>query len=210
MFNVQSHYSTPQAGGSVGLEAQAKTKVKSWRVLSFLLAASVFWRTDARTLEVNTLKMCLSSKWQMGKAGRGDTKRQTPSPTLAPSFITTAQCSAVQSGSDRRAGFQPLRLGYHGNCVLLQLPWLPLLSAVVWCELQFLLAQHITGGLQGGGLAGSGFTQCHGVADSGPNSGTSDALGHSGTGVVGVGGGVEEVLVVVVVVVVVVVRSRYH
>lgn len=60
----------------------------------------------------------------------------------------------------------------------------------------------------GGGLAGSGFTQCHGVADSGPNSGTSDALGHSGTGVVGgVGGGVEEVLVVVVVVVV---RSRYH
>lgn len=46
-----------------------------------------------------------------------------------------------------------------------------------------------------------------GVADSGPNSGTSDALGHSGTGVVGVGGGVEEVLVVVVVVVV---RSRYH
>lgn len=60
-----------------------------------------------------------------------------------------------------------------------------------------------------GGLAGSGFTQCHGVADSGPNSGTSDALGHSGTGVVGgVGGGVEEVLVVVVVVVVV--RSRYQ
>lgn len=59
-----------------------------------------------------------------------------------------------------------------------------------------------------GGLAGSGFTQCHGVADSGPNSGTSDALGHSGTGVVGgVGGGVEEVLVVVVVVVV---RSRYQ
>lgn len=43
-----------------------------------------------------------------------------------------------------------------------------------------------------------------GVADSGPNSGASDALGHSGTGVVG---GVEEVLVVVVVVVV---RSRYH
>lgn len=62
-----------------------------------------------------------------------------------------------------------------------------------------------------GGLAGSGFTQCHGVADSGPNSGTNDALGHSGTGVVGgVGGGVEEVLVVLVVVVVVVVRSRYH
>lgn len=53
------------------------------------------------------------------------------------------------------------------------------------------------------------FTQGHGVADSGPNSGTSDALRHSGTGVVGVGG-VEEVLVVVVVVVVVVVRSRYH
>lgn len=46
-----------------------------------------------------------------------------------------------------------------------------------------------------------------GVADSGPNSGASDALGLSGTGVVGVGG-VEEVLVVVVVVVVV--RSRYH
>lgn len=44
-----------------------------------------------------------------------------------------------------------------------------------------------------------------------PNSGTSDALGHSGTGVVGGVGGVEEVLVVVeVVVVVVVVRSRYH
>lgn len=55
------------------------------------------------------------------------------------------------------------------------------------------------------GLAG--FTLCHGFADSGPNSGTSDALEHSGTG--GVGGGVEEVLVLVVVVVVVV-RSRYH
>lgn len=97
--------------------------------------------------------------------------------------------------------------------MLLQLPWLPLLSVVVvvvvGCKLQFLLAQRVTGRLQGGGLAGSGFTQCHGVADSGPNSGTSDALGHSGTGVVGgVGGGVEEVLVLVVVVVVV--RSRYH
>lgn len=33
----------------------------------------------------------------------------------------------VQSGSDQRAGFQPLRHGYHGNWVLLQLPWLPLL-----------------------------------------------------------------------------------
>lgn len=50
-----------------------------------------------------------------------------------------------------------------------------------------------------GGLAGSGFTQW--IADSGPNSGTSDALGLSGTGV----GEVEEVLVVVVVVL-----SRYH
>lgn len=58
-----------------------------------------------------------------------------------------------------------------------------------------------------GGLAGSGFTQCHGVADSGPNSGTNDALGHSGTEVVGGVGEVEEVLVVVLVVVV---RSRYH
>lgn len=49
------------------------------------------------------------------------------------------------------------------------------------------------------------------VADSGPNSGTSGALEHSGTGVEGGVGGVEEVLVlVVVVVVVVVVRSRYH
>lgn len=46
--------------------------------------------------------------------------------------------------------------------------------------------------------------QRDGVADSGPNSGISDALGHSGTGDVGVGGG--EVLVLVVVVV----RSRYH
>lgn len=64
-----------------------------------------------------------------------------------------------------------------------------------------------------GSLAGSGFTQCHGFADSGPNSGTTEALGHSGTGVVGVGEGVEVVVVVVllvVVVVVVVVRSRYH
>lgn len=57
----------------------------------------------------------------------------------------------------------------------------------------------------GGGLAGSGFTQCstQWTADSGANSGTSDALGHSGTGVVGEVG-VEEVLVVVVVL------SRYH
>lgn len=56
-----------------------------------------------------------------------------------------------------------------------------------------------------GGLAGSGFTQCHRVVDSWPNSGTSDALGHSETGVEG-GGEVEEVVVVVVVVV----RSRYQ
>lgn len=56
------------------------------------------------------------------------------------------------------------------------------------------------------GRGGSGSTQCHVDVDSGPNSGTSDALGHSGTGVVGEVGGVEEVLVVVVVVV----RSRYH
>lgn len=58
--------------------------------------------------------------------------------------------------------------------------------------------------------AGSGFAQCRVVADSGPNSGTGDALGHSGTGVGGeVGGEVEEVLMLVVVVVVVV-RTRYR
>jgi len=61
-----------------------------------------------------------------------------------------------------------------------------------------------TGG--GGRLADSGFTRRHGVADSGPNSGNSGALGHSGTGVVGA----EEVAVAVAVAVVVVVRSRYH
>lgn len=78
---------------------------------------------------------------------------------------------------------------------------------MVWCKLDFPLVQHITGGLLGKPCR-LRLTQCHGVADSGPNSGTSDALGHSGTGVVGeVGGGVEKVLVVVVVVVV---RSRYH
>ncbi len=60
----------------------------------------------------------------------------------------------------------------------------------------------------GGALQAQALLSAIGVADSGPNSGTNDALGHSGTGVVGgVGGGVEEVLVVVVVVVV---RSRYH
>lgn len=146
----------------------------------------------------------------MGEAGRGggNAERSTPSPSLAPSFITTAQCSTVQSGSDQQAGFQPLRLGFHDNCVLLQLPWLPLLSVAVCMQAPVPAgsARHWRGNK--GGLAGSGFTQCHGVADSGPNSGTSDALGHSGTGVVGeVGGGVEEVLVLVVVVVV---RSRYH
>lgn len=58
--------------------------------------------------------------------------------------------------------------------------------------------------------AGSGFARCRVVADSGPNSGTGDALGHSGTGVGGeVGGEVEEVLMLVVVVVVVV-RTRYR
>lgn len=87
-----------------------------------------------------------------GREG-GGAERCTPSPFppfFTPSFIiTTAQRGTVQSGSDQRAGFQPLRLGFHDNCVLLQLPWLPLLSAVVWCELQFLLAQRVTGGLQG-------------------------------------------------------------
>lgn len=53
--------------------------------------------------------------------------------------------------------------------------------------------------------AGSGLTQCRGVADSGPNSGTIGA--QSGAGVVE-GVGVEEVLLVVVVVVVVL--SRYQ
>lgn len=50
-----------------------------------------------------------------------------------------------------------------------------------------------------------------GAADSGPNSGTIDALWHSGTGLVEGVGRVEEVLLlVVVVVVVVVVLSRYQ
>lgn len=150
---------------------------------------------------------CLQNgRWESRGEGEAMQSVKHPPLPLKPSFITTTtQCSTVQSGSDQRAGFQPLWLGYHDNCVLLQLPWLPrwwsdASSSSCWLSVS----------LEGytGGLAGSGFTQCHGVADSGPNSGTSDALGHSGTEVVGgVGGGVEEVLVVLVVVVV---RSRYQ
>lgn len=71
------------------------------------------------------------------------------------------------------------------------------------------LDRHVTRGLLRKPPAGSGFAQCRVVADSGPNSGTGDALGHSGTGVGGeVGGEVEEVLMLVVVVVVV--RTRYR
>lgn len=134
-----------------------------------------------------------------------------------PSFIITTctythrQCSAVQSSPVQisKQPTNPLRLGYHDNCVLLQLPWrLLLLSGGGLTQAPVPAGSACHWRTMGEASLGSGFTQCHGVADSGPNSGTSDALGHSGTGVVGVGGGVEEVLVVVVVVVVV--RSRYH
>lgn len=76
---------------------------------------------------------------------------------------------------------------------------------------QFLLAQRVNGGQNRSpphtAGSGSAFTQVPwGVADSGPNSGTSAALSLSGTGVVE-GVGAEEVLLVMLVVVV---RSRYQ
>lgn len=98
----------------------------------------------------------------------------------------------VQFSPNKAMPISIARAGFHDNCVLRQLPWLPLLLLLeVCCELPFLLVQR--------------FTR---QADSGPNSGTSAALGLSETGLVGgVGRGVEEVIVLVVVEVV---RSRYH
>lgn len=131
----------------------------------------------------------------------------------------TVQSSPVQI--NEQASNPPEGWGYHDNCVLLQLPWMPPFccqcgsdASCSSCLVQLFFPPSL--GLEGfiggaGGLAGSGFIQVpRGAADSGPNSGANTALGHSETGVVGgVGGGVEEVIVLVVVVVVVV-RSRYH
>lgn len=210
-FSIQSHNSTPQAGVSVGLEAEVRAKLESWRVLSFLWAAFCFWRTEARVLEGNTLRLCFSSKWQMGKAerereGRGAAIKSVRRPPLPLPHHSSPPHSAVQSSpvqiSEQASnpwGWVSMTTvrccSYHGcHCCRW---WSDASSSSCW------LSTSPEG--YRGGLAGSGFTQCHGVADSGPNSGTNDALGHSGTGV-----GVEEVLVLVVVVVVVVVRSRYH
>ena len=134
------------------------------------------------------LAFCFSWRWTVGEAGRrveGTGENLDISP-LNPSFINSTQYMLVQ----------PLWLGYHGN----QMAAITMAAAVF-----------------GGGTVPAWMchrrakqepfqTQahsCHGVPDSGPNSGTSDALSHSGTGVVGVGG-VEEMLLVVVV------RSRYQ
>lgn len=133
-------------------------------------------------LEDNTCRLCLSSKWQKG-LGRGIQSIRHPPPPLT--LHSSPPHSPVQN---REQASTPC------GC-----------RCCRWCSDASSHYCWLTGG-----LAGWRFTQCHGVADSGPNSGTSDALGHSGTGLVGeVGGGVEEVLVVLLVVVVVV-RSRYQ
>lgn len=124
-------------------------------------------------------------------------------------------CSTVQFYSKQQAGSQPLWPGCHDNCEpLLLLPWLPLLSAEPWCRLpvpagsacQWRAKQEPPPHTHTPQARAQLLLSALGVADSGPNSGTSAALSLSGTGVVE-GVGAEEVLLVMLVVVV---RSRYQ
>lgn len=136
-----------------------------------------------------------------GERGAGEKWRWTPSPqplnSFVHSFIAASQCRpggpGSASGLSNPCGWVTMTTAcccsYHGCCC-----WRRRSDA----GSSFLLAQRLAGGLpcRLGALLSA-------IADSAPNSGTSDALGHSGTGGVGE---VEEVLLVVVVVV----RSRYQ
>lgn len=76
------------------------------------------------------LKVVIVHKMADGRGEEGEAiQSYTPSPSLL--HHSSPPHSTVQSGSDQQAGFQTLGQGYHDNCVLLQLPWLPLLSVVV-------------------------------------------------------------------------------
>lgn len=84
--SVQGHYSALQAEGSVGLEVNVNLK-SCWGVFVFSLSeevASGCWR-----LEDDTWRLCSSSKWQMGKAPRGEAIERVARPPLLlpPSFI---------------------------------------------------------------------------------------------------------------------------
>lgn len=136
--------------GHCRIGSPAKNETQQLRSLSFLwvkkcirlLEAGVTEVWGQRSQTVRILKMA------DGEGGRGGVQYRvyTPTPSLTLHHSSPPH-SIVQSNSDHCAVFQPLRLGYHDNWVL-QLPWLPLVL-VVWCVLQFLLAQRVTVWLQG-------------------------------------------------------------
>lgn len=80
------------------------------------------------------VRLSLSSKWQMGKAGRGggDTERLRRAPLPSPHHLSpphsAAQSSPVQVNE---LASNPLRLAFRDNRVLLQSARLPLLSVVI-------------------------------------------------------------------------------
>lgn len=164
-FLVPCHNSTPQAGGSVWLEADVKTNLRELKSCFFfsLWDALWFWR-----MEVWKFLDCVcpqNGRWKsQGEAEVIQSVKETLPLSLMPSFITTAQYSTVQSSlvqiskqDSNPWGWVSMTTvrwcSYHGcHCCRW---WSDRISSSCWLSTSLEDYKR--------GLAGSGFTQCHGL-----------------------------------------------